>query len=99
MGEAKRRKQVDQGYGKGRNAIYIGTIFLNQALLAACSVICKLHPHLFTEEEWDLRINRINIFDLVPFLVEYGFNKNEFTSHLARNKYMCNVLFNSVLKF
>lgn len=79
MGEAKRRKQVDQGYGKGRNAIYIDTIFLNQALLAACSVICKLHPHLFTEEEWDLRINRINIFDLVPFLVEYGFNKNEFT--------------------
>lgn len=79
MGEAKRRKQLDTSYGKRKNAIYIDTIFLNQALLEAYDVYFKVYPHLFTREEWNKRTNEINISNLVPFLVEYGLKKHEVT--------------------
>ena len=88
MGEARRRKQLDQNYGQGKNAIYIDTIFLNQALSDAYDVYHQAYPHLFTRKEWEKRLNRINVSKLVPFLVEYGLQEHEVTGFpgLGSNK-------------
>jgi superfamily I DNA/RNA helicase/Txe/YoeB family toxin of Txe-Axe toxin-antitoxin module len=54
-----------------KSAIYIDTIFLNQALFYAGQVYQKLHPNRFSNNEWSKKLNVMNISELVPFLIEY----------------------------
>ncbi|QDZ41587.1 AAA family ATPase (plasmid) [Euhalothece natronophila Z-M001] len=54
-----------------QSAIYIDTIFLNQALFYTGQVYQKLHPNLFSKNEWSKKLNVMNISELVPFLIEY----------------------------
>jgi hypothetical protein len=78
MGEAKRRKK-NSNYGKGRNAIYIDTIFLNRALPATWETFSKIHPNLFSDSQMSRKVNVMNVSDLVPFLVEYAGGPNSVT--------------------
>lgn len=76
MGEAKQRNKTNSNYSKGRNAIYIDTIFLNRALPATWESFSKIHPNLFSDSEIGRKVNVMNVSDLVPFLVEYAGEPN-----------------------